>query len=58
MLWDGKTTQGWRGAKQTDFPKKGWQFKDGILTVEKAQGGEAPVEAEVVEAKADKKKAN
>lgn len=48
MLWDGKTTQGWRGAKQTDFPKKGWQIKDGILTVEKAQGGEAQNGGDIV----------
>ena len=48
MLWDGKTTQGWRGAKQTDFPKKRWQIKDGILTVEKAEGGEAQNGGDIV----------
>jgi len=33
LLWDGKTTQGWRSAGGTDFPTTGWTIKDGILTV-------------------------
>ena len=41
MLWDGKTTQGWRGATQDDFPKNGWEIKDGILTVEASGGAES-----------------
>ena len=41
LLWDGKTTNGWRGAKLDEFPKKGWSIKDGILIVEKADGKES-----------------
>ena len=41
LLWDGKTTEGWRGAKMDIFPPKGWSIKDGILIVEKSGGYES-----------------
>ena len=41
MLWDGKTTNGWRGSKMMIFPKKGWEIKDGILTVQASGGKES-----------------
>ncbi len=41
MLWDGETTEGWRGAKIDDFPAQGWQMEDGILTVLESGGGES-----------------
>ncbi|MEJ2050803.1 MAG: DUF1080 domain-containing protein [Calditrichota bacterium] len=33
LLFDGKTTQGWRGIYLDTFPKKGWAIQDGALTV-------------------------
>ncbi|MEL7587131.1 MAG: DUF1080 domain-containing protein [Prolixibacteraceae bacterium] len=41
LLFDGKTTQGWRGAGKDAFPAKGWQVKNGELIVQAAQGAEA-----------------
>jgi Domain of Unknown Function (DUF1080) len=41
LLWNGKTTKGWRSAKALSFPKKGWSIHDGMLTVEPSGGGEA-----------------
>ncbi|KAG1649523.1 hypothetical protein GQR58_028931 [Nymphon striatum] len=41
LLWDGKTTNGWRGAKLTEFPENGWEISDGILSVLSSGGAES-----------------
>jgi hypothetical protein len=41
LLWDGKTSKGWRSAKGKTFPQKGWTMRDGLMTVESSGGGEA-----------------
>ena len=41
MLWDGKTTNGWRGAKLSSFPKNGWKINNGTITVEASDGKDA-----------------
>ncbi|MCD6354471.1 MAG: DUF1080 domain-containing protein, partial [Prolixibacteraceae bacterium] len=33
LLFDGKTTNGWKSTSGNYFPKKGWEVKDGVLTV-------------------------
>lgn len=48
MLWDGKTTKGWRGARLDTFPSKGWEIKDGVLTVLASGGAEAAAGGDIV----------
>jgi hypothetical protein len=48
MLWDGKTTQGWRGAKLDHFPEIGWEIKDGTLIVLSSGGGESEAGGDIV----------
>lgn len=40
LLWDGKSTSGWRGAKENAFPTSGWRMKDGELTATGGGGGD------------------
>lgn len=48
LLFDGKTSSGWRGARLDDFPKSGWVIKDGILTVLESGGGESAAGGDIV----------
>jgi hypothetical protein len=48
LLWDGQTTHGWRSARGPDFPAKGWQIKDGILTVLPSDGHEGGVGGDII----------
>lgn len=41
LLWDGKTTGGWRSAKAETFPANGWTIQDGVLTVHENKGEES-----------------
>lgn len=41
LLFDGKTSAGWQSAKSGNFPEKGWQVKDGMLTVLSSAGQES-----------------
>ena len=41
LLFDGKTTSGWRSFKKQSFPEKGWLVEDGCLKkVANVQGGD------------------
>lgn len=48
LLWDGKTSTGWRGAYKAVFPQKGWELKDGILSVVKSGGAESTNGGDIV----------
>ena len=39
LLFDGKSTEHWRGYKKDAFPKKGWQIEEGTLRVVAGEGG-------------------
>ncbi len=39
LLWDGKTTAGWRDAYNTIFSENAWEIKDSTLSVVSSQGG-------------------
>jgi len=41
LLWDGKSTDGWRSAKTGMFPTNGWEIADGVLTVRETADPEA-----------------
>ena len=48
LLFDGKTTNGWRGAHKDAFPEKGWHIEDGMLVVEGSNGGESTNGGDIV----------
>jgi len=41
LLFDGKTTKGWKSAFSEKFPAKGWLIKDGMMIVQSSDGGES-----------------
>lgn len=51
LLWNGKTTEGWRGARLSTFPDKGWSITDGILKVHKSGGAESSNGGDIVTTK-------
>ena len=48
LLRDGRTTWGWRGAKAKEFPKGGWEIKDGELSVLESGGAESRAGGDIV----------
>ncbi len=48
LLFDGETTDGWRGAHKDRFPEKGWSVEDGELVVHASGGGESKHGGDIV----------
>ena len=51
LLWDGKTTDGWRKEKMTGFPTKGWSVEDGYLKIAATGGAESAFAGDIVTTK-------
>jgi hypothetical protein len=51
LLWDGKTSVGWRGAGKESFPMQGWEIKDNTLTVLEGTGAESRNGGDIVTVK-------
>lgn len=48
LLWDGQSTAGWRGAYKKEFPARGWEVKEGVLSVLPSGGGESTNGGDIV----------
>lgn len=48
LLFDGKSTDGWRGAHKEVFPSHGWKVENGQLIVQKSDGGESTNGGDIV----------
>ncbi len=51
LLWDGKTTNGWKGAKLDKFPESGWEINKGELSVLASDGQESAAGGDIVTTK-------
>ena len=48
LLFDGKTSAGWRSAKGSAFPASGWTTQNGTMTIQSSEGKEAANVGDIV----------
>src|ERR1700744_480170 len=48
LLWDGKTTDGWRSPTSDKFPTKSWVIKDGVLSVVSSGNAESQAGGDIL----------
>lgn len=48
LLFDGKTSEGWKGAYKDSFPDGGWSINDGVLSIAKTDGSESTNAGDIV----------
>jgi hypothetical protein len=51
LLFDGRSSSGWRSAAAKTFPAKGWTVNNGTMTVESSEGKEAANGGDIVTTK-------
>ncbi|MEI6598506.1 MAG: DUF1080 domain-containing protein, partial [bacterium] len=54
LLFDGKTSTGWRSSKGPDFPKEGWSVIDGMFHTVSTGGKESAAAGDIITTKAYK----
>ena len=48
LLFDGKTSKGWRSAKGPEFPKEGWSIEKGMLHTAASGGKESAAAGDII----------
>jgi hypothetical protein len=48
LLWDGRTTEGWRSPKSDNFPDRSWKIQDGVLSVVASGNAEAQAGGDII----------
>jgi hypothetical protein len=48
LLWDGRTTDGWRSARSDAFPATSWVIRNGELCVTNDNGGESAAGGDII----------
>lgn len=48
LLFDGKTSKGWKSAREAGFPRMGWVTEDGAMSVLKSEGKESTNGGDIV----------
>ncbi len=48
LLWDGRSTAGWRSERGGPFPSSGWVIKDGVLSTTDTGGSEGGEAGDIV----------
>lgn len=48
LLFNGKTTEGWRSAKGPEFPRAGWTIVDGMFHTESTGGKESAAAGDII----------
>jgi hypothetical protein len=48
LLWDGKSSEGWRSVRRPEFPTGGWEIKDGVLIINETGGAESASAGDII----------